>query len=313
MSNIGSNLGDPVFRGSYHGKQAHKDDFADVLDRARKAGVEKQILTGDCLSGSREVVELARQNEGLYCTVGCHPCRAQEFDKHPQGPQGYLAELADLIATTLQQPDNPILAVGECGLDGDRTFLCPMDVQLRHFGPQLDLATRFDLPLFLHSRAAHRDFVDIIKKHDKPLRGVVHSHSESLEQALELIDLGFLIGINGCSLKTQENLDCVRQLPLDKLMVESDCPWCEIRPSHASHPVLKSLSTSTEYGHFAPLYTPEQKKKEKFQEGAAVKGRNEPCSTGAVAWVVAQLHQVSLETVAEQTHRNTCELFRIAR
>lgn len=85
--------------------------------------------------------------------------------------------------------------VGECGLDYDRLHLCPKDVQLRHFPPQLELASRFDLPLFLHSRAAHRDFVDIVKAHGKPLRGVVHSHSESLEQALECIELGFFIGI----------------------------------------------------------------------------------------------------------------------
>ncbi|KAK4056027.1 hypothetical protein OIO90_003022 [Microbotryomycetes sp. JL221] len=249
--------------------------------------------------------------DGLYCTVGCHPCRAQEFDQHPQGPQEYLKQLENLIAQTLTQPNNPIVAIGECGLDGDRTFLCPMETQLKHFPKQLELATKFDLPLFLHSRAAHRDFVDILKNHDKSLRGVVHSHSESYEQALECIELGFYIGINGCSLKTEENLDCVRRLPLDKLMVESDCPWCEIRPSHASHTFLKTLSTSEQYKHLTGLYTPEMKKKERFQEGLGIKGRNEPCSTGAVAWVVAQLHGVSLEQVAQQTYQNTCDLFRL--
>ena len=94
-------------------------------------------------------------------------------------------------------------------------------------------------------------------------------------------------------------------------MVESDCPWCEIRPSHASHALLKTLSTSQNehYAQLASLYVPEQKKKEKFEEGKGVKGRNEPCSTGAVAWVVAQLHGVSLEEVAKQTYQNTCDLF----
>lgn len=81
--------------------------------------------------------------------------------------------------------------------DYDRLFLCPKDVQLRYFPPQLALATRFDLPLFLHSRAAHDDFVRILKAHPSPLRGVVHSHSGSLEDALEMIELGFFVGING--------------------------------------------------------------------------------------------------------------------
>lgn len=60
-TDIGSNLSDPVFRGSYHGKQAHPDDLRAVLSRARRAGVSRQMLTGDSLSGSREVLKLAHQ------------------------------------------------------------------------------------------------------------------------------------------------------------------------------------------------------------------------------------------------------------
>ncbi|ORY88049.1 tatD related DNase [Leucosporidium creatinivorum] len=309
LIDIGSNLGDPVFRGSYHGKQAHSDDFLDILERARAAGVGTQLLTGDCLSGSKEVIALAKEHAGLYATTGCHPCRAQEFDTFPGGPDAYLEALAKVIEEN-KGPEGRVLAVGECGLDYDRLHLCPKDVQLKHFPPQLELASRFNLPLFLHSRAAHRDFVDIIKAHVKPLRGVVHSHSESLEQALECIQLGFYIGIN-CSLKTPENVECVRQLPLDKIMIESDCPWCEIRPSHASHPHLSTITSSITHSHLEPLYIPPSVKKERWTSGKGVKGRNEPCSTGQVAWVVSQLKGVSVEEVAEQTYRNTCELFGI--
>lgn len=73
---------------------------------------------------------------------------------------------------------------------------------------------------------AHKEFLDILRAHPTKLRGVVHSHTGTLEEALELIAAGFYIGINGCSFKEQSGLDCVQKLPLDKLLVESDCPWC---------------------------------------------------------------------------------------
>ena len=83
----------------------------------------------------------------------------------------------------------------------------------------------------------------------------------------------------------------------------------QIRPSHASYALLSTLATSPAHSHLAPLYIPLSVKKERWVSGKGVKGRNEPCSTGQVAWVVAQLKGVSLEEVAEQTYRNTCQLF----
>ena len=81
---------------------------------------------------------------------------------------------------------------------------------------------------------------------------------------------------------------------------------CEIRASHASHKLLASIPDT-----LRPLYLPASVKKEKWAPGKFVKGRNEPCSTGQVAWVISQLHGVSLEHVADMTTRNARELFRI--
>lgn len=98
-----------------------------------------------------------------------------------------------------------------------------------------------------------------------------------------------------CSLKTAENLACVASLPLSSLLLESDSPYCEIRPSHASYPFLASLPS-----HLAALYLPKSVKKEKWRAGDfTVKGRNEPILTGAVAWVVARVKEVAFEHVAE--------------
>ncbi|GAA5869631.1 hypothetical protein JCM8547_005090 [Rhodosporidiobolus lusitaniae] len=306
---IGSNLGDPIFRGRYHGhegKQSHPDDLDQILLRARKAGVGMQLLTGDCLEGSKEVLALAKEHKGLYTTVGCHPCRATEMDKYEGGVEAYIEALSKVI----EENRDRAVAVGECGLDYDRLFHAPKEDQLKNFPPQLELASKYDLPLFLHSRAAHSDLVRLLKEHGKPVRGVVHSHTGTAEEALELISMGFYIGINGCSLRAQENIECVKQLPLDHLMVETDAPWCSIRPTHASAPYLATLSFSEEHKHLKELYIPPEKKKEKWVEGCMVKGRNEPCTTGQVAWVVAQLKGVSVEEVEEVTRKNTLALFK---
>ncbi|GAA6027249.1 hypothetical protein JCM8097_002524 [Rhodosporidiobolus ruineniae] len=303
---IGSNLGDPMFRGVVRDKQAHPDDFDQVLLRARKAGVGMQLLTGDCLEGSKEVLELANKHKGLYATVGCHPCRATEMDAYPGGVEAYIEALDKVI----MENKGKAVAVGECGLDYDRLFHAPKDVQLKNFPPQLELASKHDLPLFLHSRAAHSDFVSLLKAHGKPLRGVVHSHTGTAEEALELIELGYFVGINGCSLKTQENLDCVKALPLDKMLIETDAPWCSITSTSAAAPLLATLSSSPSHAHLAPLYIPPSKKKERWAADSMVKGRNEPCTMGQVAWVVAQLKGVSVEEVAEATRRNTLALFK---
>lgn len=132
-SDIGSNLGDSVFRGTYHGKKAHDDDFGDILERSRLAGLKAQLLTGGSLSGSKEVLELANQHgqsrssslslaaltslsaDAFYCTVGCHPCTATEPSKHPGGIDGYVDDLDEVITADLKGKRR-VRAVGECGL-----------------------------------------------------------------------------------------------------------------------------------------------------------------------------------------------------
>ena len=96
----------------------------------------------------------------------------------------------------------------------------------------------------------------------------MHSFDGSLKEAGAFIDLGYYIGLNGCSLKTQDNLEVVRDLPVDKILLETDAPWCEIRPTHASSKYINS-EPFKDY--------PVVKKPEKFKDGCLVKSRNEPC------------------------------------
>ncbi|KAJ6604488.1 hypothetical protein DFH09DRAFT_1242462 [Mycena vulgaris] len=290
------NLTDPVFRGNYYGKKRHDDDLNAVVQRARNAGVKSMIITGTSLSESKEAVNLGKEL-GFFCTIGCHPTRSAEFDTFKGGADAYLSALDELIAGNLHGKGRAV-AIGECGLDYDRTHFAMPEVQQRHFRSQVILAKKYHLPLFLHSRAAHDDFVKILRdegfgedggKAVGGKGGVVHSFTGTLEEVSELMEMGFYISVNGCSLKTEENLRSVKAIRLDRLLLETDAPWCSMTGGHASKQHLASP--------------------EKFADGKAVKGRNEPCAIGGVAWVMHQLHGIPSEEIAEEAFKNTLELF----
>ncbi|VDB99591.1 unnamed protein product [Peniophora sp. CBMAI 1063] len=309
---IGVNLTDPLFRGSYRGRQKHRDDLMDVLERSRKAGVKSMIVTGGSLEESKEALALAREHN-LYATVGCHPTRSNEFDAYADGPSAYLEALDELIRDNLTGPGR-VVAVGECGLDYDRLHFSSADVQRKYFRCQLSLAKKHHLPLFLHSRSAHEDFIRILGEEGfgseggatiGAAGGVVHSFTGSTQECIDYMNMGFCVGINGCGLKTMENLEAVSRLQLEKLMLETDAPWCSMTSTHASKLYLSNLPSNLKAD-----YLPESKPPEKFVDGLAVKGRNEPCTIGSVAWVVSQvIPHVSLEQLSHAAWENTVRVF----
>lgn len=298
-ADVGINLGDPVFRGKYHGRQAHEDDLEAVVQRALDVGCTKLMVTGSDLKESRRAVELAKKFPGIcYATVGVHPCSTQQFDKHKDGVQGMLSDLRKLALDA--QKAGQAVAFGEFGLDYDRLFLSPKDVQLKYFEAQLELAVELQMPLFLHSRACSEDFERMMKAklHDLSKRGLVHSFTGTIEEMQSLVDMGFDIGINGCSMKSEENLAVVKQVPLERLQIETDGPWCEIRASHASSKFLEGTPE-----------LPKAVKKEKFQQGLMVKGRNEPATIVQVANVIAKVKGITVEEVCEAAWNNSTKMF----
>lgn len=289
--------------------------MTDIIERARSVGCTKFMVTGSDLKESKHAVQIARdyrmcfsfsfiksvtprivaldtnnvQIAGFcYATVGVHPCQAIHFDDFPGGASKLLQEVRDLALQTKESGHT--VAFGEIGLDYDRLFLSPKDQQLKYFEAQLDLAVEVQLPLFLHSRAAGDDFERLLKPRlDRlPRRGLVHSFTGTIEEMQRLVDLGLDIGVNGCSMKTEENLAVVKAIPLDHIQVETDGPWCEIRPSHASSKYLHDA---------APL--PKAVKKERWQKGCMIKGRNEPVAIANVAHVIARVKGISVEEVCE--------------
>ncbi|KAK2799458.1 hypothetical protein FQN51_006945 [Onygenales sp. PD_10] len=296
---IAINLGDPVFTGVYHGKKVHEDDMQDIIQRALDIGCQKLMVTGSDLDESRHAVQLAKAHPGIcYATVGVHPCQAKLFDSYPAGPEKMLEELRALALEAKES--GHATAFGEIGLDYDRLFLSPKDQQLKYFEAQLDIAVDIQLPLFLHSRAASEDFERLLTPRlaKLPKGGLVHSFTGTMEEMGRLVKLGLDIGVNGCSLKTEENLEVVRAMPLERIQIETDGPWCEIRPSHASYKYIEG----------APAL-PKSFKKEKWQKGCMVKGRNEPVSVVQVAQVIASIKGIPVEEVCETTWKNSVKMF----
>ncbi|RNE99462.1 tatD related deoxyribonuclease [Trypanosoma rangeli] len=315
MIDIGINLTDPMYRGVYHGQKKHPADIDAVLARAVAVGVRCLLITAGCLKESREAIELCKKYSSkslqCYCTVGCHPTRCGEFTKDPEG---YYNELRALVAEhTVQREGGCVAAIGEVGLDYDRLFFCEKSVQMPYFVKQLELAKEFQLPLFLHDRNTGGDFLEVLSQHRHCFKGgVVHSFTGSREDLEQLLDLGLFIGVNGCSLKMEDNLAVAKAIPLDRLMIETDGPWCEIRNTHASHKVLQEVAKCG--GVSDALLRPyfPACRKEKFQEGAVVKSRCEPCHLLRVLEVLYGLHRdevASLESLAVTIYNNTRKLF----
>ena len=119
------------------------------------------------------------------------------------------------------------VAFGEVGLDYDRLFLSSKEQQLKYFEMQLDLAEELQLPLFLHMRPACDDFIRLLEPRLSrlPRKGLVHSFTGTKQDAKKILDLGLDIGINGCSLKSDENVEVLRSLSMDRLQIETDGPW----------------------------------------------------------------------------------------
>src|SRR2546423_710579 len=195
-------------------------DREDVIARARDAGVTTMLNvgTGDPHSGAFErAVELAETHEGIYAAIGVHPHDAKLFDNAAE------QRLLDLARRSEQ-----VIAWGEIGLDYHYDH-SPRDVQREVFKRQLGLVRALNLPVVIHSREADTDTISILREALAGYQpaGVMHCFGGSLGMAEAAIDLGFFISFAGnLTFKKAEDLrDVARELPLDRLLIETDCPY----------------------------------------------------------------------------------------
>jgi len=193
------------------------DDRNEVLKRAADAGVTRIIVTGSSDSSNMEAAALAELHAGvLYSTAGVHPHHASDY-----------GDESDALIRELVRKD-VVVAVGECGLDYFRNF-SPRDAQLDAFRRQLAIATECRLPVFLHQRDAHDDFVEVLESTLPGLtRAVAHCFTGEGESLHEYIAMGLYIGITGwiCDERRGQHLhDIVSIVPDDRLMIETDAPY----------------------------------------------------------------------------------------
>ena len=193
------------------------EDRSEMMQRASDAGVARIIVTGSSNQGSQDAVNLARTVPGrLYATAGVHPHHATDFN---QASVELITELAG---------DPVVVAVGECGLDYFRNF-SPRQAQLGAFQAQLDIAAATALPVFLHQRDAHDDFVEVLEPMlPKLSRAVAHCFTGEGESLREYLEMGLWIGITGwvCDERRGTHLhDIVSIIPDDKLLIETDAPY----------------------------------------------------------------------------------------
>ena len=210
-------------------------DVAAVLQRSRQVGVTGWITVGTSLEDSRKAVELAGQHENMYATVGIHPHDAKD------------ASEAALDALRELARSDRVVAIGETGLDFHYNFSKQPD-QKRVFAAHLEIARQLDLPVVIHSRNAFDETLEILDERGAGLQGVVfHCFGGTAEQASLLLERGYHISFTG--VVTFKNADTARQavqaVPLDRLMIETDCPYMSPEPVRKQKPNEPALMVHT--------------------------------------------------------------------
>lgn len=237
--------------------KAFAEDLPAVLQRARDNGVERIVTIGTDLASSRRAQALAEAHPEVWFSPGIHP--------HEADNPGPVDELRPLAAHPRA------VAVGETGLDYVKNF-ASVPNQKALFVKHLEIALEADKPVSIHCREAHPDAISILRGH-APLRGVIHCFSGTAADAEAYLSLNFYLSIAGPVTypSAQALRDVVKHLPLDRLMIETDCPLL-----------------------------PPQKFRGK---------RNEPSYVRYAAAEIANVHGVALEVVNEATSRNARNLF----
>ncbi len=211
----------PLFDSHCHLQMpAFASDLPEVLERARQEGWEASVVIGMDVPSSRQAIDLASRYEGLYATVGMHPHDASCLDEEA------------LVALRALAKEPRVVAIGETGLDFYRNLSAPA-LQRKAFREELALASEVDLPVVIHSRQAQeetfailRDWADGQPEARKPF-GVLHCFAGDSVLAEAYVGLGFMISFAGnVTYPNARRLQAATaSVPLDGLLVETDCPF----------------------------------------------------------------------------------------
>lgn len=196
----------------YDDKQFDKDRDA-ILSSMNENGVDFILNSGESLRASKAGVELGKKYDFIYSASGIHPSNTKNMTE----------EIYNEIKEFTK--NEKVVAIGEIGLDYhyDNTN---KEKQRYWFKRQLEMAKELSMPVIIHSRDAAQECFDIIKESGVN-KGIIHCYSGSPEMALAYVKLGFYIGIGGVLTynNAKKTVDCVRILPLNKIVLETDCPY----------------------------------------------------------------------------------------
>ncbi|MEZ5360291.1 MAG: TatD family hydrolase [Candidatus Zixiibacteriota bacterium] len=193
-------------------------DREEVIVNATEFGVDRLINIGADIPSSRRAFKLANEYENIYCTVGVHPHDAKTLT------DDFLSEMRTMT------DNKKVVGIGEIGLDYYRD-LSPRDIQKKAFIKQLDLAAELDYPIVIHVREAMDDALNIVSDYIGRLRGVFHCFPGTVQQAEQVIMMGFHVSVNGVmTYKNSKMANIGRDVPLEWILVETDCPYLTPAP-----------------------------------------------------------------------------------
>ena len=238
------------------------DNVEEILKNAKESGIEKIVCSAYNLSSSDEATKLAEKYENVFSNVGLHPENVEEFSEE------YFEKLKKLYKSP------KVVAVGEIGLDYHFTTE-NKDLQKQIFERQLLLANKLNLPAVIHSRDAMGDTIEILKKVGLKRESLLHCFSGSYESAKILIELGFSFSFGGVvTFNNAKNVvEVVKNLPIEKILIETDCPYMTPVPFRGQ--------------------------------------RNEPKNIVYIADAISRIKGMTIEEVAEITTKNAERLFKI--
>jgi TatD DNase family protein len=242
----------------------YQDDLEAVIDRARRYGLLSIVTVGIEPADWPATLSIAERHDDISPALGIHPNSADQTND---------ATMAELERLCRAAGGKSVVGLGETGLDYYRQFVSHDD-QRASFRRHLELARALDLPVIIHDRDAHTDIMQILKEDGKGTYGMMHSFSGDLEMAHECIRLGYMISLSGpvTFRKAADKHSIARQVPLEWLLVETDCPYLTPEPYRGR--------------------------------------RNEPAYVVYTARAIAELRGTSLDEMAQATTANAHRLFK---
>jgi TatD DNase family protein len=222
-------------------------DLDQVIQNAIKKGVEKIICVSSSIRDSKIAIEIAKKYpQTVYATVGIHPHITDPDNQEPIKIQ--IRELEELAKNPM------VVGIGECGLDytpappSEKNRMPEEQVLL--FESQISLAKKLNLPLSIHCRKATKETLEILNKHFKPAKnhpGVWHCYSAGKKEIPRVLELGFYLGIDGNITYDSGLQNVVKNIPLKRIVLETDCPFLGPIPYRGLRNTPENVKISAEF------------------------------------------------------------------